>query len=132
MATISDFNTLISNPNDMADFILDLIGEDYNGAVGFRGLYANEKAGKLRKSSEWVDGVKTSKKLSGTCTLGVAANWNYESYSVIKNNIASYAAKASAYGDGRIALVIGDEGQAGEDAGELIIPNAKTIYVWEG
>lgn len=131
MATIAEFKSLIEN-NRMADFILDLIGEDFDGAVGFRGLYEGEKTGKLHNSNVWNDGNRTSKKLPGTCTLAIAADWKYEAWSLIKDNVTRNGCKVSMYGDGRVALVVGERGTAGEDAGELIISKAKTVYIWEG
>lgn len=131
MATINDLKVLINNPKEMVNFLVDLIGEDFDGPVGLRGMYDGEKLGKLRKSAVWVDNNRTSKKLFGTSAVEISRNWSYQSYREIVDNIVSNARKVFSYGDGRIALVVGEYGEAGEDNGEVIISSAKAIYIWE-
>lgn len=131
-APISELKSLIKNPQQLINKIVDIVGEDFDGAIGLRGLYREEKIGKLRQSSEWVDGKKMSRKLSGTSTIGLSPDWQYDPASVIRQRISRYAEDALNYGERkRVALVVGRIGETGEDMGEIIIPGAKAIFIWE-
>lgn len=92
----------------------------------------------LDDSYIWVDGVCTDDQLNGVCALGIDAD-NYSEQDLVDLikmhgsewcdffGIESSNAK---YGyDGiNLILVQGDESIRGEDTGEYIISNAKTIW----
>ena len=92
----------------------------------------------LDDSYIWVDGVCTDDQLKGVCALGIDAD-NYSEQDLVDLikmhgsewcdffGIESSNAK---YGyDGiNLILVQGDESTRGEDNGEYIISNAKTIW----
>lgn len=129
--TIQDLKELLNDPNDFYNFIADRVGEDYKGSVGLRGLGENEKFGMLKNSHQWEDGNITNKLLNGSATISISADWFYDPKSVILDNIKDNSKNIFNYGYGNVGLVIGDYGEGGEDIGELIIPNAKVIYMWK-
>ena len=131
ISTLNELKKLIADPQELIEFILEKIGEDYGGVVGLRGLYRQEKIGSLRDSRVWEDGNETDEELDGTSTVMISGNWCYDSGKVIRDNISRYAENVFAYGNGRIGLVIGDSGEGGEDIGEIIIRNAECIYIWK-
>lgn len=92
----------------------------------------------LDDSYIWVDGVCTDDQLNGVCTLGIDAD-NYSEQdlvSLIKMHGSEWCdffgieSSNAKYGyDGiNLILVQGDESTRGEDNGEYIISNAKTIW----
>lgn len=130
MNTKNELKKLIADPQELIEFILEKIGEDYGGVVGLRGLYAGDGLGNLQNSRVWEDGNETDEELDGTSTIIISGDWSYDPGSAIINNISRYAKNVFAYGNGHIGLVIGDSGAGGEDLGELIIRNAECIYIW--
>ena len=92
----------------------------------------------LDDSYIWVDGVCTDDQLNGVCALGIDAD-NYSEQDLvdlIKMHGSEWCdffgidSSKSQYGyDGiNLILVQGDESTRGEDNGEYIISNAKTIW----
>lgn len=124
------FSEAIKNIEALAGQIIDIVGEEYNGSVGLRGLYDGE-AEELENSAVWEDGERTGEEMDGTSTITVSGDWASDPYSVIVGNLEKYAELVLQYGDGKIGLVVGEYGTGGEDIGELIIPEAKIIHTWE-
>ena len=128
MATKKELKTLIET-NSIWDFISKIVGDDFEGSVGLRGLYSNESLGMLEDSFAWDDGEMTDFRLSGTCVVGLSeyfADGLTEKKSQIK--------EVFSYGDGRVGLVIGSlypERGYDEWANELIIKNAEVVFIWE-
>ncbi len=128
MATKKELKTLIET-NSIWDFISKIVGDDFEGSVGLRGLYSNEGLGMLEDSFAWDDGEMTDFRLSGTCVVGLSeyfADGLTEKKSQIK--------EVFSYGDGRVGLVIGSlypERGYDEWANELIIKNAEVVFIWE-
>jgi hypothetical protein len=123
--------------NEIAQKIINFIEQaaDNNQslAVGLRGLYKDEvKVGKkLKKSWVWEDGIKKSKRLSGTCVLNITSDTFYQAAPSIEH-IHKMIGIAGMYGDARmIGIIVGDADgvEGGEDAHEIIIKNAKLFDV---
>ena len=134
MTTKNELEQLIAEPEKLIAFIISLIGEDYEGPVGLRGLYENEGIGKLRKSYDWEDGNMLDEKLEGTCIVGLSSNWNDAGYQDLESSIKKFASEAIKYGDGKVGLVIGKGyPDLGNDfwSNEMIFEKAKVIYIWE-
>ena len=108
--------------------IIELVGEDFNGSVGFRADDSEYLVvgSKLQNSRFWDDGVETDEMLEGTSSILISADWQYDNYTAIKYNIEKFSEKVLTYGH-TIAVIIGDIGELGEDIGELVIPNAKVL-----
>lgn len=134
MTTKNELKALIADPEKLIDFIISLIGEDYDGPVGLRGLYKNEGMGNLSNSMVWVDGNMTDEEIDGTCVVGIASNWKDAGYRELEAAISKHAAEAMKYGNGKVGLVVG-EGYAelGNDfwSNEMIVGNARVIYIWK-
>jgi len=131
MNTKNELKKLIKDPIELVDFILGLIGEDYDGSVGLRGLYQGEGLGELKSSYVWDDGNQTDEELDGTSAIIISVDWKYAGNHDLTENIRKYAEYVMEYGNGRIGLVVGGFGENGNDIGEIVISNAKVIYIWE-
>ncbi len=137
MTTKNELSKMIENPETLIDFIVSLIGEDFEGTVGLRGLYENEGIGKLRNSSVWEDGNMTDEELDGTCVVGLSTNWSEDGYKELESAIQQYASevfKYDMYGNARVGLVVGKAyADYGNDywSNEVIVEEAKVIYIWE-
>lgn len=130
MNTINELKQLIENPKALIEFISDYT-DGYSAAVGLRGLYAEETLGDLEPSFVWDDGDQTDELMDGTSTIMIDGDWCYNPESVAAENIRRFAKMVFQYGDGRVGLVTGDDGHGGDDIGELVIKNAKLVYIWE-
>lgn len=133
MTTKNELKKMIETPETLIDFIVSIIGEDYEGTVGLRGLYENEGIGELRNSAVWEDGNMLDEELDGTCVVGITYNWSDAGYKQLESSIKKYASEVFNYGDGKIGLVVGAGSEQGNDywANEMVVENAKVIYVWE-
>ena len=109
--------------------IIEKIDPEMGYSVGLRGLYESEESGKLEKSYVWVDGEKTGEELPGTCTIGITDCYLPDVQDITDAMIMRAIKKVKIYGDGKFAVVIGNGGVDGEDAGELIIRNAQIIGI---
>lgn len=126
------FSEALLNTEALAEQITELVGEDFDGAVGLRGLYKTDNLTELENSHRWEDGYITDEQLRGTSTIAISENWRYDSKSKIIHRLAKYAKLTLQYGDDKIGLIVGEpSGEWGEDIGELIIPNARVIYTWD-
>jgi hypothetical protein len=104
-----------------------------NSWVGIRGTYRDEPVeigAKLRKSFKWVDGNKTSKKLRGTCTVGItqcAEDVDADNIKAIEKALK----KVTQYGNDKFILVYGTSGECGNDdfSNEYVIHNAKVLAI---
>ena len=123
-----NFSNLIENPEKLYDLINGLVGENYSGSVGIRASRSKIKLGELKSSYVWNDGKRTNERLNGTCALIVAGSW-WDGRDYVIENIREHAIRAASYGE-NIALIVGDDSEGGEDIGEIIISNAKAIYVF--
>ncbi|MHB8172746.1 MAG: hypothetical protein ACYDG6_14650 [Thermincolia bacterium] len=125
------FKELLNDKNSLIDQISQLIGEDYEGAVGLRGLYKTDDINLLDPSYVWDDGNWTDEQLNGTSVIVVASDWYYDNSEIVEYNIKKYADLVLQYGDGKIGLVVGQYVNGGEDIGEILIGDAKVIHVWD-
>lgn len=130
---IDDLENMINDdPEQLYSFIQGKLGDDFNGSVGLRGLYDDEGMGKLKESNVWEDGNRTNGKLGGTSAIVLSGDYKYDSDSTIAGNIKKYANSVFSYGGGkRVGLVVGGLGSGGEDPGEIVIPDAKVVYIWK-
>lgn len=125
------FKKLLNDPELLAKEITALVGEDFEGAVGFRGLYKTDNHEALEPSYVWDDGNYTDEQLRGTSAIMVSADWYYDSTENIVHYLKKYAELALQYGDGQIGLVVGEYENSGEDMGEILIKNARVINIWD-
>lgn len=123
-----EFKNFVNDPESLYDLINSLVGENYSGSVGIRASRTKIKIGELKSSYVWNDGKRTNERLNGTCALIVAGSW-WDNKCDIIDNIREHAQRVASYGD-NIALIIGDDSEGGEDIGEIIISNAKAIYIF--
>ena len=72
----------------------------------------------LAPSLVWDDGECTGEELPGTCAIGVTAE---------TVDSAMRLVLANGYSGKRLALIVGDRAQSGEDAGERIIRDAVVL-----
>lgn len=129
MTAKNEFKSLIENLDNFHAFIDSIVGEDFEGAVGVRGLYENEGLGNLRNSVVWDDGEMTDESLDGTCAIGVSDNWDDCDIEVEIKHLL----EVLRYGNGKIGLVVGEAyPERGNDwwSNEVIIKNAKVVFVW--
>ena len=111
----------------LLEAIIELLGNDHDGAVGLRAEDTLHEVGSsLKPSRVWEDGIVTDEVLDGTCAIVISHDWQYNSVEEIEANIEKYCDGIEAYGK-YIYVIAGDLAQAGEDIGEIIIPNAKII-----
>lgn len=111
----------------LLDKIVELLGEEFNGSVGLRGDdYQYTDGQELQDSRFWEDGIETSETLNGTSALLISADWQYDSYKQLLNNLKKHANKVFNYGDS-IYVIVGEPAMGGEDIGEIIIPSAKVL-----
>ena len=126
---------------ELHSLIAKIVEDDSWACLGLRATRSESEGAVgeyLDDSYIWVDGVCTDDQLNGVCALGIDAD-NYSEQDLVDLikmhgsewcdffGIESSNAK---YGyDGiNLILVQGDESTRGEDNGEYIISNAKTIW----
>ncbi len=101
---------------------------------GLRSMSANPKTHKYPKiwvgtsapqSRHWVDGCATPQKVGGTCAVGL-------SYCTIEGAVEGldFAVKESKSYDGQKCIVAGRAIDYGDDHGEVILSDAKIIYIF--
>jgi len=97
-----------------------------DGGIGEYGIRvlpdddASQVGDMLAPSLVWDDGECTGKELPGTCAIGVTVNTVDASLRLVA---------AGGYIGKRLALIVGDRAESGEDAGERIIRNAVVLLV---
>lgn len=134
MNKIETLKKYIDNPDDFVDFLMTKIPDDFEGSVGLRGMYSDEKLGKLKVSGIWEDGTRLSENLSGTSVVGLSTDYSEEDRKDLILAIKKYASEVFKYGNDKYGLVIGDAyAKYGNDswANEIVIKNAKVIFIWE-
>ena len=126
---------------ELHNLIAKIVEDDSWACLGLRATRnesENAVGEYLDDSYIWVDGVCTDDQLKGVCALGIDAD-NYSEQDLIdlikmhgKEWCEFFGIESSdaKYGyDGiNLILVQGDESTRGEDNGEYIISNAKTIW----
>ena len=136
---LSDFITnelkqLLDNPEVMIEWVKNKVGSDYDGPVGLRGLYEDEiiDGSVMDASHTWIDGEYTDEELNGTCALLIAKFIDTDSEQTIINNIKECNNLLDQYmwGGRKVGLLIGNGMEYGEDEQEVVIRNARCIYVW--
>ena len=126
------------NPERFLDDLLSIIGEESAlPTIALRGIYAGDVYKKeLERSSVWIDGVPTNKKLAGTSGLLVAGDWDYDSRKTILTNLTYSLPNVGKYGDtDYVAVMRGNakRDEPTEDAHEIILGNAEVIcYIERG
>lgn len=122
---------LLNNPSQMLDWIYDSFGDDTR-YLGIRGLHESAKVGEiLEPSNRWDDGDPTDEVLSGTCALQIG-DVQYDHDSTLEMNIKECARHISQYNFGHgFALIEGSDANGGEDIHEVVIKEAKVLYVWK-
>lgn len=122
----------------LANKILDLLGEDFDGKVGLRTDSPEYlQVGSVLRESWNMDEQSENPqpwKLNGTSCIIVSGDWQYDSMTQIKNNIKKYASLLLNYAnqDDVFAIVIGDlTNNDSCDPGEIVISNAKVIGLIE-
>ena len=128
MSTKRELVMLIENNSIFWDFISKIVGENFEGSVGLRGLYVNESMGEMENSFVWDDGRMTDFQLDGTCVVGLA-----EVFADGITATTSQMKEVFSYGHGRFGLVVGSPyPERGNDewANEMIIENAEVVYIW--
>jgi hypothetical protein len=132
--------TAIDSISDLTvEKLVELVGEDFQGAVGFRRLQENEGLGPLKPSRVWDDGYPTEEILEGTSTIGLTGGWYYMNYEQIQEALTHLLTVGGSYRrrpiDGylgsRIGLIVGPDSTTGNDPGELIISSAECIAIFE-
>lgn len=141
--TITDYET---NPQDIVNEIVDLIGEDVSEkySIGIRGIYENEIGQqKLKPSYMWKWGVPIEGtpeeaiargdiegRLTGSSAMLVSGDWNYDSISQIKENLKKSLEIVQPYGNADyLAIVRGNlmKDDVFEDIGEVVLGDAEVI-----
>ena len=106
--------------NDMIDRINELV-EDLSWDYEFVGIRVQEEPFELGEldhvSHVWVDGEDTGEDLDGVCALTLTSKW------------FDWARLAEAYFGGHAAIVCGNSGAFGEDAGEIIIEDPEVVEI---
>ena len=101
---------------------------------GVRSMGANPKTNKYPKtkvgqaapqSRHWVDGCATNQKIGGTCAV-------FLGFCTIEDQVEGllYALKVSDIYDGQKCIVAGRSTEYGQDADEVILADAKIIYIF--
>lgn len=126
---------------ELHSLIAKIVEDDSWACLGLRATRNESESivgGYLDDSYIWVDGVCTDDQLNGVCALGIDAD-NYSEQDLVDLikmhgsewcdffGIESSNAKYG-YEGINLILVQGDESTRGEDNGEYIISNAKTIW----
>lgn len=107
--------------------VIDLLGDEFDGAVGLRGDNSEYAEGtELWNSRFWEDGIETDEVLDGTSAIIISADWKYDTIQTIEENINRYANLAEDYGE-NIYLVVGDVAEGGNDIGEIVIPSCRVL-----
>lgn len=109
-----------------------IVGEDFDGAIGFRGDTAGRKPGEaLPDSRVYEEGESTGEVLGGASAIIIAPDYAYNPDDVIESNLQHHAKDAAIYGED-VYVVVGKPAKGGEDPGEIIIPEARVlISVWD-
>lgn len=96
--------------------------------LGLRGMYADETLGDMRPSRVWDDGIATNEELSGTCAVNLGEWWDGPEFSA--EDVEQALKIAKRYGDGKIGLIVGTSAKSGEDRREVILTDARCIYIF--
>ncbi len=124
------FREAMKDIEKLAAEIIKIVGEDFDGSVGIRGLYETDDYNDLGDSARYEEG-EFAEQLDGASTIIVSGDWQYDPEEVIVENLKTYADEVFIYGDHEIGLVVGGYGECGEEVGELLIPGARVIHTWE-
>jgi hypothetical protein len=112
------------------DFFYDCDEIELDSFIGVRALTAEEpETGELWNSHIWEDGENTGVELDGTSAIQMNP---YET-NLSENDALRAAEYVMVYTDPRnprYAVIIGDYATGGEDAGEVIIRNARILKVF--
>lgn len=122
-------NRIASDPDLLEQFVDKIIEltEDHNGSLGIRGQSdAVELGHKYAPSKEWIDGSPTKKKLKGTSAVEIAGDWGALSYKSAKEAVRVALNRVTMYGSD-FHVILGDFGKGGDDIGEIVIPNARSV-----
>ena len=110
MTTIQTITDAINADGGMGEYGLRVLPHDDAAEVGDM----------LAPSFVWIDGEQTEDELSGTSSIGCGADTVARALAIIER---------AGYSGSRIALIVGDRAESGEDEGERVIRDAQVLAV---
>jgi hypothetical protein len=110
MNAIQTFTDAINADGGMGEYGLRVLPHDDAADVGDT----------LAPSFVWIDGEQTDEQLNGTSSVGCDADTVARALAIIERN---------GYSGSRIALIVGDRAESGEDEGERVIRDAQVLAI---